>query len=51
MGLDHDWFLPGFAVVTESRTSDLEGARHFALPKDSIAVFDKGYSDYAWLIT
>lgn len=49
VGLDHDGFLPGFAVVTESRTSDLEGARHFALPKGSIAVFDKGYSDYAWL--
>lgn len=49
VGLDHDGFLPGFAVVTESRTSDLEGARGFALPKGSIAVFDKGYSDYAWL--
>lgn len=49
VGLDHDGFLPGFAVVTESRTSDLEGARRFALPKGSIAVFDKGYSDYAWL--
>lgn len=49
VGLDHDGFLPGFAVVTESRTSDLEGARRFALPKASIAVFDKGYSDYAWL--
>lgn len=49
VGLDHDGFLPGFAVVTESRTSDLEGARRFAFPKGSIAVFDKGYSDYAWL--
>ena len=49
VGLDHDGLLPGFAVVTESRTSDLAGARGFALPKGSIAVFDKGYSDYAWL--
>jgi putative transposase len=49
VGLDHDGFLPGFAVVTESRTSDLQGARGFAFPKGSIAVFDKGYSDYAWL--
>jgi hypothetical protein len=49
VGLDHDGLLPGFAVVTESRTSDLEGARRFAFPKGSIAVFDKGYSDYAWL--
>lgn len=49
VGLDHDGLLPGFAVVTESRTSDLDGARRMALPKGSIAVFDKGYSDYAWL--
>lgn len=49
VGLDHDGMLPGFSVVTESRVSDLAGARRFAFPKGSITVFDKGYSDYAWL--
>jgi hypothetical protein len=49
--LDHDGLLPGFAVVTESRASDLEGARRFAFAKGSIAIFDKGYSDHAWLKT
>lgn len=49
VGLDHDGMLPGFAVVTESKVSDLAGARRFAFPKGSITVFDKGYSDYAWL--
>jgi hypothetical protein len=49
VGLDHDGFLPGLAVVTESRISDLQGARGFAFPKGSIVVFDKGYSDYGWL--
>ncbi len=49
VGLDHDGLLPGFAVVTESKSSDLSGARRFAFPKGSITVFDKGYSDYAWL--
>jgi hypothetical protein len=48
VGLDHDGLLPGFAVVTESRTSDLAAARRFSFPKGSIVVFDKGYSDYAW---
>lgn len=49
LGLDHDGMLPAFAVVTESRVSDLAGARRLAFPKKSIVVFDKGYSDYAWL--
>jgi putative transposase len=49
LGLDHDGMLPAFAVVTESRVSDLAGARSVAFPKNSIVVFDKGYSDYAWL--
>jgi putative transposase len=51
VGLDHDGMLPGFAVLTESRVSDLAGARGFAFPKGAITVFDKGYSDYAWLKT
>lgn len=49
LGLDHDGMLPAFAVVTESCVSDLAGARRLAFPKKSIEVFDKGYSDYAWL--
>jgi Transposase DDE domain/Domain of unknown function (DUF4372) len=49
LGLDHDGMLPAFAVVTESRVSDLAGARRLAFAKRSIVVFDKGYSDYAWL--
>jgi len=49
LGLDHDGLLPAFAVVTESRVSDLTVARRLVLPRRSIVVFDKGYSDYAWL--
>jgi putative transposase len=49
VGLDHAGMLPGFAVVTESRSSDLSGARLFAFPKGSIVVFDRGYNDYDWL--
>jgi hypothetical protein len=49
LGLDHDGLLPAFALVTESRLYDLTGARRFSFAKGSIVVFDKGYSDYAWL--
>ena len=49
LGLDQDGMLPAFAVVTESRVSDLAGARGLAFPRVSILVFDKGYSDYGWL--
>jgi hypothetical protein len=49
VGLDHGALLPPFALVTESRTSDMAGARRLSFAKGSIVVFDKGYSDYAWL--
>jgi putative transposase len=49
LGLDHDGMLPAFALITESRVSDMAGARRLRFAKGSIVVFDKGYSDYAWL--
>src|SRR5260221_1088580 len=49
LGLDHDGTLPAFALITESRVSDMAGARCLRFAKGSIVVFDKGYSDYAWL--
>lgn len=49
LGLDHDGMLPAFALITESRVSDMVGARRQRFAKGSIVVFDKGYSDYAWL--
>ncbi|MGH6801867.1 MAG: IS4 family transposase [Methyloceanibacter sp.] len=49
LGLDHDGHLPAFATVSESRVGDTTVARSVRLPRGSIAVFDKGFSDYAWL--
>jgi len=51
MGLDHDGFIPAFAVVTESRVMETTIARQLTLPKGSIAVFDRGYSEFAWFKT
>lgn len=49
VGLDHDGCLPAFVSVTESKVSDTDAVRRLRLPRRSIVVFDKGYSDYAWL--
>ena len=48
VGLDHGGYLPAFATITHSRTSDIQVARTLTLPKGSIVVCDKGYDDYSW---
>lgn len=48
LGLDHRGYLPAFATITDSHTSDIEVARTLTLPKGSIVVCDKGYDDYSW---
>jgi hypothetical protein len=44
--LDHDGYLPSFALLTEGSVSDVRLAQLLALPKDSILVMDAGYNDY-----
>ena len=44
--LEHDGYLPSFAVITEGRVPDLEIARQLRLNSDSIVVYDRGYNDY-----
>ena len=51
MGLDHDGLIPAFAVVTGSRVMETTIARQLTLPKGSIAVFDRGYREFAWFKT
>ena len=46
--LDHDGYLPHYAVVTEERESDLSVGREMDFPPGSIIVFDRGYTDYNW---
>ena len=48
VGLDHDGYLPAFANITHSRTSDMNGAQTMAFPRGSIVVYDKGYSAFGW---
>jgi hypothetical protein len=46
--LDHDGYLPSFAVVTEGKRSELEVARSLRLEAGTILAIDRGYNDYEW---
>jgi IS4 transposase len=45
--LDHDGYLPKFAVITDGKVSDVEIARHLHFEPGTIVVEDRGYTDYA----
>jgi hypothetical protein len=45
--LDHDGYLPSFAVITDGKVSDIEIARQFKFEPYTIVVDDRGYNDYA----
>ena len=46
--LDHQGYLPRFAVITEGKASDLALARQMEFAPGTILVFDRGYQDYRW---
>ena len=46
--LDHDGYLPSFAVVTEGKTSEIKVARTLWFAPGTILAIDRGYIDYAW---
>lgn len=48
VGLDHAGYLPAFATITASKTSDIAAARAMRFAPGSIIVCDKGYTDFAW---
>jgi hypothetical protein len=46
--LDHDGYLPSFAVVTEGKHSELAVARGLRLEAGTILAIDRGYNDFEW---
>lgn len=44
--LDHDGYLPCFAVVTEAKLSDAKAAYLFQFDPGTLVVDDRGYNDY-----
>ena len=48
MLLDHDGYLPQFAVITDGKTSDIDVARRQQFEAGTMLVFDRGYQDFHW---
>lgn len=47
--LDHEGYLPCFAVLTDGKVSDIAEARKLDLQPGTVLVMDRSYIDYAWL--
>jgi len=45
--LDHDGYLPSFAVITDGKVSDVRVAQKLRFESGTIVVDDRGYNDYA----
>ncbi len=48
--LDHDGYLPSFAVVTEGKTSEIKVARTLRFDPGTILAIDRGYNDFEWFV-
>lgn len=46
--LDHDGYLPAFAVITDGKTADVRVARQLQFQPGTIVVVDRGYIDLRW---
>lgn len=44
--LDHDGYLPDFALITDGKHHDVTAAPNFTLPFGSIIAVDRGYCDF-----
>ncbi len=49
--LDHDGYLPCFAVITEGKQHEIRVAKTLRFASGTILVIDRGYVDYAWFAT
>jgi hypothetical protein len=48
--LDHDGYLPSFAVITPGKTHEVKVARKLRFDPGTVLVFDRGYVDYEWFL-
>src|SRR5256712_7701524 len=46
--LDHDGYLPSFAVATEGKRSEIKVARTLRFDPGTILAIDRGYNDFEW---
>lgn len=50
-GIDADGYLPTFLTLTDGKVHESQWAKALNLPRGSIAVFDRGFTDYTWYET
>ncbi len=46
--LDHDGYLPCYAVITEGKVHEIKVAKTLKFQRGTMLVFDRGYADYGW---
>lgn len=46
--LDHDGYMPCFAVITTGKDHEIKVARAMQFQPGTIVVFDRGYTDFGW---
>ena len=46
--LDHEGFLPCYAVITEGKQHEVRVARQLQYESGTLLVMDRGYNDYGW---
>jgi hypothetical protein len=46
--LDHDGYLPSYAVITDGKKSDIRVAWAMKFAAGTLLVVDRGYNDYDW---
>ena len=46
--LDHDGYLPTYAVLTDGKQGEITVAKAMSFPPGTMLVFDRGYADYDW---
>jgi hypothetical protein len=51
MVLDHDGYLPSFAVLSEGKTADITVAKKMSFAAGTMLTFDRGYADYDWWLS
>jgi hypothetical protein len=51
MVLDHDGYLPSFAVLSEGKTADITVAKKMSFAPGTMLTFDRGYTDYDWWLS
>jgi hypothetical protein len=49
--LDHDGYLPAYAVLSDGKEADIAAARKMSFAPGTMLVFDRGYADYDWWLS